>query len=87
LPNRLLDIPQYARRLKILVLTQGFQQTGFAEFFSSVPGCLGNAIGIDTQEVSGFQLNFGDGAIDALKQAKDGGGRVQLFHRASLAEQ
>ena len=87
MPNRPLHIPQYARRLKMLVLTQGFQQTCFAEFFFSVAGGLGDSIGIDTQDISGFQQNFGDGAIDALKQAKHRGGGVQPFHRASVTDQ
>jgi hypothetical protein len=82
-----LHVPQYARSLKVPVLAQRFQETRFAEFFSTMASCLRDPIGLDTQHVPSFQLSFGDGTLPIREEAKDRGGRVKSFNRTSLAEQ
>src|SRR5271169_3330470 len=75
------------RSLEVPMTSQHFQETRFAEFFSIMAGCLRDSIGINTENISGFQLRIGGGTLPIRKQPKDRGGGFKPFNRTSLAQQ
>ena len=85
--GRVLHVLQYVRSLEVLVLPECVQKTRFAEFFSTLTSCLCDPIGIETQDVSGLQPNFGHGTVPVQEQAEYRGGRVKSLDRTSPAQQ
>jgi hypothetical protein len=75
--GRVCHVLQYVRSLKVPVLPQCVQKTRFAEFFSIMTSCLCDPIGIETQDVSGLQPNFGHGTVPVREQAEYRGGRIE----------
>jgi hypothetical protein len=56
-------ISQDLRGLKIPTIAQRLQEPSFAKFFSIIANCLGDPICIHSQDVSGFELNGGNGTL------------------------
>lgn len=59
---------------ELAMAAQGFDETLFSKFFASRAERLGDAIGVEGEDVAGRELAFGEGTIPILESAHDGCG-------------
>src|ERR1700719_3249164 len=65
---------------------QGVEEARLAEFVARGAEGLGDAVGVEGEDVSGGDLALADFAIPLFEDAEDGGGGSEACHAAVVAE-